>query len=84
MNINPEFRWGFFNKNSVQYNLRKGDLVYLPSVRSSCYGINSLAFHGSLLWNNLLSNVKQNHNLTEFKLNLRDLGNNHCTCAACR
>ena len=49
MNINPEFMWEFFNKNSLQYNLRKGDIVYLPPARSSCYGINSLAFYGSLL-----------------------------------
>ena len=49
MNINPEFMWEFFNKNPLQYNLRKGDIVYLPPARSSCYGINSLAFRGSLL-----------------------------------
>ena len=43
-NINPEITWEFFNKNPVQYNLRKGDIVYLPAFRSSCFGINSLAF----------------------------------------
>ena len=79
MNINPEFMWEFFNQNPVQYNLRKGDIVYLPPARSSCYGINSLVFRGSLLWNSLPSNVKQSHNLEEFKLKLRNLGNIHCT-----
>ena len=68
MNINPELMWEFFNKNPVQYNLRKGGLVYLPPATFSCYGINSLAFRWSLLWNNLPSNVKQSHNLEEFKL----------------
>ena len=48
MNIFPEFMWEFFSKNQVQYNLRKEDIVYLPPVRSSCYRINSLAFHGNL------------------------------------
>ena len=82
-NINPEFKWEFFNKNPVQHNLRKGDIVYLPPVRSSCYGINSLAFRGSLLWNSLPNNVKQSHNLEEFKLKLRNLGNitAHVLCA---
>ena len=65
MNVNPEFRRETFNQNSVQYNLQRGDVVCLPSARSSCYGINSLAFHGSLLWNSLLSN--ESHNLKEFK-----------------
>ena len=83
MNINPEFMWEFFNKNSLQYNLRKGDIVYLPPARSSCYGINSLAFYGSLLQNSLPSNVKQSHNLEEYKLKFRNLGNIHCTCVVC-
>ena len=51
LNINPEFMWEFFNKNPVQYNLRNGDIVYLPPARSFCYGINFLAFCGSLPWN---------------------------------
>ena len=71
--------WEFFNKNSVQCNLQKGDTVYLPPARSSCYGIDSLAFGGSLLRNSLPSNVKQSHNLEEFKLKLKNLGNIHCT-----
>ena len=84
MNIDPEFMWEFFNKNPVQINLQKGDIVYLPPARSSYYGINSLAFRGSLLWNSLPSKVKQNHNLEEFKLKLKNLGNIHCTCVVCR
>ena len=49
MNINSEFKWELFDKNLVNYNLRKGDIVYLPPARSSCYGINSQASHGTLL-----------------------------------
>ena len=84
MNINPEFMWELFDKNPVQCNLRKGDIVYLPPTRSSCYGINSLASRGSLLRNSLPNNVKQSHNLEEFKLKLRDLGNIHSTCVVRR
>ena len=84
MNINPEFMWELFDKNPVQCNLRKGDIVYLPPTRSSCYGINSLASRGSLLRNSLPNNVKQSHNLEEFKLKLNNLGNIHCTCVVCR
>ena len=76
--------WEFFKKNPLQYNLRKGDIVYLPPARSSCYGIDFLAFLASLLSNSLPSNVKQGHNLEEFKLKLRNLGNIHFTCVVCR
>ena len=76
--------WEFFNKNPVQCNLRKGDIVCLPHARSSCYGINFLTFLGSLPWDSLPCNVKQSHNLEEFKLKLNNLGNFHCTCVECR
>ena len=75
--------WEFFNKYPVQYNLRKGDIVYLPPARSSRYGITSLAFRGGLLWNSLPSNVKQSQNLEELKLKLKNLGNIHCICVVC-
>ena len=65
--------WESFNKNPVQYNLRKGDIVHVPPARYSCYGSNSLAFRGNLLWNSLPSNVKQRHNLEPFKLKLKNL-----------
>ena len=81
---NPEFMWEFFNKYLVQYNLQKGDTVYLIPARSSCYDINSLAFPESLLWNSLPRNVKQSYNVNKFKLNLRNLGNINCTCVVCR
>ena len=84
MNINPDFMRDFFNKNPLQYNLRKGDINYIPPARFSCYGINFLAFRENLLWNSLPSNVKESHNLEELKLKLRNLGNIHCTCAVCR
>ena len=84
MNINSEFMWEFFNEKPVQYNLRKGDIVYLPPARSCCYGINCLTYRGSLLWNSFSSNVKQSHNLEEFKLRLNNLRNIHRTCVACR
>ena len=56
MNINPEFMWEFFNKNPVQYNLRKRDSLS-PTCHILLYGINSLAFRESLLWNRPPSNV---------------------------
>ena len=76
--------WEFFSKHPVEYNSQKGDIVYLPPVRSSCYGVNALAFRGSLLCNNLQSDIKQGNNLEEFALKLSNLGNIHCTCVVCK
>ena len=43
MNINPEFMRESFNKNPVHYNLRKGDIIYLPPASFSFYRTNSVA-----------------------------------------
>ena len=43
MNINPELMGGSFNKNPVQCNLRKGDIIYLSPASFSFYRINSMA-----------------------------------------
>ena len=82
--FNPGFIWNFFRKNEVSYNLRRGDLVYLPPAKSTRYGINSLAFRGSLLWNNLPSHVKNSQTVEEFKIKVKNLRYIHCTCTVCR
>ena len=69
--INPEFMWTYFLKNSISYNLRKGDKVFLPPARSARYRISSVLFTGSLLWNKLPSSVKNGETLNEFKYRLK-------------
>ena len=51
--LNPGFTWNLFERNHIPYNLRRGGLLLLPPAKSARYGVNSLAFRGSLLWNNL-------------------------------
>ena len=51
--LNRGFMWNFFERNHTPYNLRRGDLLLLPPAKYIRYGVNSLAFRGSLLWNNL-------------------------------
>ena len=71
--LNPGFMWNFFERNHVPYNLRQGDLVLLLPAKSARYGTNSLAFRGSLLWNNLppqVKNVTRLKNLNKLNFNL--------------
>ena len=68
----------------IQFStIYENEIVYLPPARSS-YVINSQALCASLIWKGLSSNVKQSHNVEEFKLKSRNLGYIHCTCVACR
>ena len=56
--LNPEYMWEFFTKRDVPYGLRISELCKIPSVNTLCYGINSLSFRGSLLWNALSDEIK--------------------------
>ena len=56
--LNPGFMWNFFERNHIPYNLRRGNLLLLPSAKSTRYGVNSLVFWESLLWNNLPPQVR--------------------------
>ena len=40
--LNPEFMWELFLPKVIPYNLRKSNLLTLPKIKSSSYGINSL------------------------------------------
>ena len=82
--LNPQFMWSYFEEKPIPYNLRDGSKLVLPKTKSSRFGINSLQFRGSLLWNNLPVSVKTCQSLNIFKLELKNLENIHCTCLLCR
>ena len=84
MHLNPEFMWSYFNENPIPYDLRKGIKVFLPPVKPFRFGLNSIHFTGSILWNNLPSSIKNSLTINEFKVKLKNLGNIHCTCGVCR
>ena len=84
MHLNPQFIWSYFEEKPMPYNLRDGSKLVLPKTKSSRFGISSLRFRGSLLWNNLPVSVKNCKSLNVFKLELNNLGNIHCSCLVCR
>ena len=49
----PKFLWDMFEIKPSSYDLRSGNRLYLPPTRTQTFGLNSLAFRGSLLWNSL-------------------------------
>ena len=55
---NPSFLWDLFERRPTNYNLRIKDLVQLPSTKTVRYGLNSLRFRGSMLWNTLPDIIK--------------------------
>ena len=76
--------WFCFEQKVIPYNSRDGCKLVLPKTKSSRFGISSVRFRGSLLWNNLLASLKSCQSLNEFRLEFKNLGNIHCTCLVCR
>ena len=66
-NLNPEYMWKFFTKRDVPYGLSSSELCKIPSVNSQRYGINSLSYRVSLLWDELSDEMKLTTSAKIFK-----------------
>ena len=53
MHLNPQFIWPYFEEKPMLYSLRDGSELALPKTKFSRFGIHSLQFRGSFVWNNL-------------------------------
>ena len=81
--LNPCFLNEVFVAKTVPYCLRNPDLLSLPKANTVRYGINSLRFRGSLLWNNLPIEYKELKSPAVFKEKLKYLNCFNCTCKLC-
>ena len=82
--LNPSFMWKTYKEKNIPYSLRRGNSLFIPKANTQKYGINSLNFRASVLWNNLSIKLKKCKSLQEFKLLLKQSGNLLCTCLACK
>ena len=58
----------------------KGSTMHLPPANSTCYGINSLLFRISLLWNDISRENKESLYTEEFNKRLKEHGVLPCSC----
>ena len=82
--LNPSYLWDLFNEKQVEYNLRTKNLVMLPQIKTLKYGINSIAFRGSILWNALSDDIKTSENVAGFKKKIIGWKGKNCNCRLCR
>ena len=66
-NMNSSIVWEFHEKH-VAYDLRKKNLCKLPKANTTSFGVESLSFKGSVLWNTLDDNIKQEPTLVRFEI----------------
>ena len=82
--LNRSFMWKTYKEKNIPYSLRRGISLFIPNANTQKYGINSLTFRGSVLWDNLPIKLKECKSLQEFKLLLKQSGNLPYTCSACK
>ena len=80
---NPVFLNDLFTKKYVRFNLRSIQLLKINTPSTLTYGLKSLVYRGSRMWNDLDNNIKIAENLNKFKSLLKKQGVIKCTCHIC-
>ena len=82
--LSPVFVADIFEiSDHTRYSLRSGSQLCLPPTRTVTYGIRSLNFMGSLLWNRLPKSVKDSTSIAVFRKGLKSLSKKICFCSIC-
>ena len=81
---NPQIMCELFELKDRPYNLRGQQILKIPPAKTTSYGINSLIFKASLLWNKLPNEYKLAKSVNEFKHKIKKWQGNSCQCKVCR
>ena len=77
-----------YREKNIPYSLRRCVSLSIPNLNTQKYGINSLTFRESVLWNSLvpikLKKCKFLQELCFTKLLLTQSESLPCTCSACK
>ena len=82
--LNPPFMKEIFMQRNIGYSLRHGDDAQLPKVRTTSFGVESIAYLGNKLWQILPQEIKQLNSLPIFKKQIRCWNGEKCNCRLCK
>ena len=83
-NLSPSFMAELFVPKFSGYDLRRGQQLVLPPTNTVKFGLQSLSFTGSLIWDRISRDVKESPSLNVFKRKLKMFPSNFCTCNICK
>ena len=81
--LNPPPVWEFHGRKHVTYNLRTQNLCKLPPIKMMNFGLDSISFRGSFLWNTLDDCIKQETTLACFQKRIGKWFGARYTCKIC-
>ena len=71
-------------RKDVKYDLRTRNLLQIPAANSTTFGIDSMKFRGSLLWNSIPDIIKRASSAAIFKRNIKNWSGEECHCNICK
>ena len=80
---NPHFMRDVFVREDTRYDVKIKFRLKVPRVNSSTYGLHSVCFRGSELWNMLPNHFKNLPSVSTFKNKIRDWDGSGCHCNIC-
>ena len=81
---NPEFMKQVFKQKECVYNLRNKNLLTLPPTRTATFGIRSISFKGSLIWNMIPNSFKEAKSTAAFRNQIKNWQGTECSCKICQ
>ena len=79
--VSPPVLSEFFTTKEINYDLRIKNLLQVPKVKTSTYGLSSLSFRGSMLWNTLSDSIKSAQSTKSFKTMIKNWKGEKCCCS---
>ena len=67
-NLNPAFLKNYLLPKSTSHDLRRNDVLVVPKIKTTNYGIRSISFLGPKKWNSLPNEIKSSKNADQFKV----------------
>ena len=81
--LNPSFMKDIFMQRNISDSRKHGDDAQLPKVRTTSFGVESIAYLGNTLWQKLPQEI-QTSSLPVFKKQIRCWNSGKCNCRLCK
>ena len=80
---NPLFLSELFQRREIRYNLRIKDTILLPSTSTVAFGMKSICFRGSILWNSIPDVIKSSETVASLCKKIKTWAGEGCNCKLC-
>ena len=82
--LSPPIMNEVFQTNDCPYDLRNPRILASKHKSTIKYGINTIAFRGPQIWQNIPLEIRNSESLSLFKSNIKQIQSLPCRCKICR